>query len=207
MSSVQEGLDLLNSDPNTMFAFIPLSRTQALEAFTANIRDKALCSFFAGVFNEETKGYLGDMFPEAHAPLLLEPSKSPGDYLVVPTRRGVFNDLSNRPVSLEANLPGDLHIHKVAIQSDNRRSISRNLHRDTAILTVNIYSEGDPLRYRIGGHMIHIKAPAIFMHRGIKHPFGIDAAVEHQGREQTGARANVAYEYDYGAPSVGIDVY
>ena len=183
VGSVQEGLDLLNRDPHTVFAFIPLRRDAYLEGFTANIRDRELCSFFSGVFNDETKGLFSDMFPEDHSPFALTPSsKNPGEYFVIPSRTSHFNGISNAPVPLDVTLPG-LHIHKIAIQSDNRRSISRNWHRDTDILTVNIYSEGDPLRYRVGESIIHIKAPAIFMHRGVKHPLGLDAAAEHQGRE------------------------
>lgn len=199
--NVQEGLELLDTEPNTMFAFVPLQKNDFLTDFTAHIRKKELCSYFSAIFNDTTRGEFDNMFPPELSPFSIIDSELNGEYRLIPSRLTGFNNIAGKPVDFAP--PPDLFLSSIAIQSDNRRSISKYFHRDSSLFTVNIYSEGDPLRYRLNGdELIHLKAPAIFMHRGIRHKFGIDAAVEHQGRAQTGPRANVAYDFDSQPPKI-----
>lgn len=193
VDSIAEGLDYLNKDIDTMFAFIPLQRNDFLEKFTRNIREKELCKLYSAAFYEAAKPEIEEIFPEELSPFAISPTDDQHHYFLKPSNIAQFNTVSGKPVDLSA--PPGLSIRTVAIQSDNRRSIGKEVHRDETILTVNIYSEGDPLRYRLRDNFINIKAPAIFMHRGFKHPFGFDAAVEHQGKMQKGPRANVAFDY------------
>lgn len=193
VDSIAEGLGYLNNDINTMFAFIPLQKNDFLEKFTRNIRDKELCKLFSAAFYEAAKPEIEEIFPEELSPFTITSANGHQHYYLTPSQIAQFNTISGKPVDLSAPLGHS--IRTVAIQSDNRRSIGKELHRDETALTVNIYSEGDPLRYRLNDSFINIKAPAIFMHRGFKHPFGLDAAVEHQGKIQKGARANVAFDY------------
>lgn len=204
VQSVQEGLDILDRDRNTMFAFLPLQQNQYLDDFTQNIRQKQLCALFTGAITDITLSQYEEMFPKDLSPFVTTSGRLNGEYLLRPSHETKFNTVSGAHADLSLKADG-LYIHKIAIQSDHRRSIGSDWHRDSANFVVNLYAKGDPLKYKIDGQAIQIKAPAVFMHRGILHPFGESAAVEHKGREQRGERANVAYILNKEEPLANMD--
>lgn len=196
VNTVLEGVQRLDNEPELMFAFISLDpQDTTLQAFINNIKDQNLTTHFRSLFNEITKQTYHEMFPEEASIFTFEESDYFGDYRLRPNAYLHFKTAAGGTTSFA--VPNDKFVHEVAVQCNNGRSINREKHKDqNSAITVNLYGEGDGLRYIMNDNIITLKSPVITMHRGVKHRFGEQSAILHQGVDQKGDRANLAFELD-----------
>jgi hypothetical protein len=199
VQSVADGLKELDTNPDVMFAFISLNKNDAtLQGFTDNIQGQGLTSFFNSVFNSVTLDHYKSLFPDQTSIFNFEEHTYCDEYRLTLNPSLEFEKKSGGKVHFEA--PENYYIHEVAVQCNNGRSINREPHKDKRIFTLNLYSEGQGIKYHIDNYNVKLQSPIITMHRGKGHKFGQDAAVLHQGQGQTGRRVNIAFELDTTLP-------
>lgn len=185
VESFASALDVLDTDPNCMFACLPIKENNAINDFTNAIRLRGSQSHVPlGQIDPSNLTMFCDQFPD-----LIKMQEAPeyrGIYEMVMRASRLLQTLSGRPIDFSIPANHGLVITGCVTQADADKKVDIRDHQDETIYTGNIYGAGLGVKYWLwangGYHAISMKSPCMTVHRGKSHILGEDAAVRHTGQ-------------------------
>lgn len=196
--SLSVAINALNTDIETMIAYIPVKEDDAVVGFTRYLREDVGTKWLPTHGQEASRMALTHVFGQI--PQLVNSEET--DQIDQGFKIGMTNNIALRcpqGIELDLSMPEVLSqegifVRSLITQIDRQKHIIPEFHRDQNVLTINFYAAGKGLIYRVntpdaGPIEKETPSPCITIHRGTSHHFGQAGAVPHKGQSNRGRQA------------------